>query len=838
MWIAECATPGCNMLDAAHVQRLAEIHAAIKAVVVDGDPIVTDYDKKYEEAQPERPWAKWAGSWSFETATNNEKCFMAGQSCMFSSVLQAFDLDTVATLDDAATLAAFNTWAGANTASAPGLVGDAAKDANGDYTSASALMGSYTITMDEVFITKMGGELDEIADAWEAGALCELGVDVADDDEWTGCEKDDLISFKPQFMRSWGDEFGAAIKNDVSKLGIAYMLILVYMIIMLSGWDAVNSMVGMSMVVIIIVGLSFGGCMGIGAHLGLYNNNLNNNIPFLLLGLGVDDAFVLSSEFRRACTMMPGTTIEQRIGAAMRTGGMSILITSTTDALAFLIGASTVLPALSWFCSFAGIGVLLCFLLQIFLFMPCLAINAKRAEANRIDCCCCCKAGPPVDVAERFDTPQGWCHCCTCSWCITPNKLPKFMEEKFGAFVTSTVGIAITFGVFGIVTLLGVIGAANIYQDFRLEWFIPADSYVQDYIAANEEYSSVGTRFSVYTPDVSYFDKQAELQALSSYLTSTPLIDHTQGVTDWHASFMTYAAATYSASLTNGLYTVKATYYAHLWDFVSSGAGSRFRSHIKWVSAACNSDDPTVRAGASCVPASGVTAARMSATLTLATTETGALRYDAMDTMRSQVTAAMDGAFPYSFEFLYWEEVGVIGWELTRNLLVCGGVIVAMVCLMIPKIQVSAWVVTTIIISIIDVVGLLYFWDVTISGVSTIYILICVGLAVDYSAHIAHMFKESTGTSQERAKKALGRIGPSVFNAVVSTFLAVVVIGFSTSYVFVVFFKAFFLVTVIAGAGGLWLLPCLLGLFGGDNLESEETVATPKQDPEKAEPEP
>ena len=145
-------------------------------------------------------------------------------------------------------------------------------------------------------------------------------MDVADDDEWTGCEKDDLISFKPQFMRSWGDEFGAAIKNDVSKLGIAYMLILVYMIIMLSGWDAVNSMVGMSMVVIIIVGLSFGGCMGIGAHLGLYNNNLNNNIPFLLLGLGVDDAFVLSSEFRRACTMMPGTTIEQRIGALLQRG--------------------------------------------------------------------------------------------------------------------------------------------------------------------------------------------------------------------------------------------------------------------------------------------------------------------------------------------------------------------------------------------------------------------------------------------------------------------------------------------------------------------------------------
>merc|ERR1711871_534122 len=207
----------------------------------------------------------------------------------------------------------------------------------------------------------------------------------------------------------------------------------------------------------------------------------------------------------------------------------------------------------------------------------------------------------------------------------------------------------------------------------------------------------------------------------------------------------------------------------------------------------------------------------MSATLTLVSTETGADRYDTMDTMRSEVAAAMEGAFPYSFEFLYWEEVGVIGWELTRNLLVCGGVIMAMVFMMIPKLRVSFFVVFSIILSILDVVGLLYFWDVTISGVSTIYILICVGLAVDYSAHIAHMFKASTGTAAERSCKALGRIGPSVLNAIISTFLAVVVIGFSNSYVFRIFFKALFLVTVVAGAHGLWLLPTLLSIVGGDN---------------------
>ena len=44
---------------------------------------------------------------------------------------------------------------------------------------------------------------------------------------------------------------------------------------------------------VLIVGLSYGSAMGLGAYLGLKNNSLNGNIPFLLLGLGVDDAFVL-----------------------------------------------------------------------------------------------------------------------------------------------------------------------------------------------------------------------------------------------------------------------------------------------------------------------------------------------------------------------------------------------------------------------------------------------------------------------------------------------------------------------------------------------------------------
>ena len=43
-------------------------------------------------------------------------------------------------------------------------------------------------------------------------------------------------------------------------------------------------------------------------------------------------------------------------------------------------------------------------------------------------------------------------------------------------------------------------------------------------------------------------------------------------------------------------------------------------------------------------------------------------------------------------------------------------------------------------ITLVDIVGYLYFWDITIDIVSCINIVISVGLCVDYSVHIGHCF--------------------------------------------------------------------------------------------------
>ncbi|KAJ1465409.1 patched, partial [Baffinella frigidus] len=69
-------------------------------------------------------------------------------------------------------------------------------------------------------------------------------------------------------------------------------------------------------------------------------------LPFILLGIGVDDMFVLAGALERA--KKRGGTIEDRIGSMMGSAGCSITMTSLTDALAFALGTTTSFPALRY----------------------------------------------------------------------------------------------------------------------------------------------------------------------------------------------------------------------------------------------------------------------------------------------------------------------------------------------------------------------------------------------------------------------------------------------------------------------------------------------------------
>ena len=113
------------------------------------------------------------------------------------------------------------------------------------------------------------------------------------------------------------------------------------------------------------------------------------------------------------------------------------------------------------------------------------------------------------------------------------------------------------------------------------------------------------------------------------------------------------------------------------------------------------------------------------------------------------------------------------------------------------------------------IIGFMQLWGITLDTSAAVLLSVALGLAVDYSAHIAHSFVSTAGDNRDvRIKRTIVEMGPAVWNGGISTFLAFSILMFSKSFVFKVFFKIFFLVVFFGLFHGLVFLPVLLSLIG------------------------
>jgi len=72
--------------------------------------------------------------------------------------------------------------------------------------------------------------------------------------------------------------------------------------------------------------------------------------------------------------------------------------------------------------------------------------------------------------------------------------------------------------------------------------------------------------------------------------------------------------------------------------------------------------------------------------------------------------------------------------------------VAAVTLIMIQELQTTMWVLTCVVFTLIDLVGSMYFYGLTIEISSSILVLICAGLSVDYAAHIGYEFYKTSGT--------------------------------------------------------------------------------------------
>ena len=710
--------------------------------------------------------------WDGATLAWTDQCFKVGPACSISHLGQIFSAatqyDTDAEILDAVNAVPLVNPTTGMPVNLEAVAGGVSRDADGAVLGAESLRIGFLTQSHETIVD--GDGQDPRGDAFEQVLLDAFneGVDGVD------------LSFV--VSRSFSDEFGDAINADLTLLQAAFVLILSYAALMLSKWDegCVGSRVAVTFSGIVAIGLATGSAYGLCSMFGLFYSPLMNVLPFLLLGVGVDDMFVVVNAYDLETHREPGLGLKLRVAKSLASAGASITVTSLTDMFAFLIGSNTSLPALRNFCFYAAFGILFTFFFQVTWFVAWLTMDEWRRAGNRRDVACC------------LTVPKDACCACCAPREDGRTKMGRWMGDTLGGVLTDKKVKAGVLVAFAAVAAGGFAGCALMKIDADVNNFIPGGSYLKEWIADSDAmYRSLGDGIDVYTRDMDVHTETGAttLLAASAAFRADPYVADAS-VVSWIEAFDAHRGASGAFAL------------GDLFSFVTSASGAAFYNDIVWVN----------ETGAA--PLEGVRVTRIRGNHIK--TDSSNEKVKSMDSLRATL-ASVEGneegkIFAFASAWLNYEQYKAIEVEAIRNISSTMAVMVVIIAFLLVNPKAVAVVCLCLCLIIINIIGYMHFWDLTLDSVTIIMLIIALGLSVDYAAHIGRAFMEVPGTPDERLRLCLENMGVAVLNGAVSTFLAVLLLSLSKSYVFITFFCQLFLCIVFGLAHGLLLLPVLMSI--------------------------
>jgi len=747
-------------------------------------------------------------------------------SCFILSILKMWDYDLVTLLNDDDVISTLNGYGKREDLEA--VLGKPVFDENDYLLSAEAFKISYLIEdrSAEAGSDEAGTEADPINEAWEEEAFLATVESVPTD----------FPSINVDYFagRSFSDEFGGAITGDLLLVQISYAVVFIFLGANLGNFKCgTGSRWTMSLAALVTVVLSVGAGFGISSALGFFFGPVHSLLPFILLGIGVDDAFVIVNAFNRerkvSRSSESNADITKRAARALARAGASITVTSATDLVAFSISASSSLPALASFCAYAAIGIFFLWLFASTFFTATLVIDERRQRDNRRECLCFLTRKDPIkDDSDGFK--EGF--------------LSRYFRKYHAPAILSKVGKGVVILLYSGLLAFGIWGALNLSVEDTQRSFIPNDSYLTGYLnTADEYYPSTGiSLYFVFENGSEIYEKRDELAGLNTRLTglseAAPFIAEPVS----QEAYRNVMTGLYSYLKENGSNdvggvtlgddfwpTTEADFLTTLFQFASyEGPGRDYASDLS-----LSSDFTTLEAFRVKLEYVKLTKPEGNNVI-----DDSDKQIEAMDKTRELLKGWDDlpaERFPYSENFIAIEGFKAIRKELFLNVGLALLAVSIIVFITVASPITSILITVNVAFCIIEILGFMHVLGIAIDSVSVINIVLAVGLSIDYSAHVGHCFMMKGGDDKNsRALEALADIGAAVMNGALTTFLAVVVLLFSSSYVFVTLAIQFALTVGLGVTHGLILLPVLLSLLGpkafsSAELPMEESSSTDKE---------
>ncbi|XP_071554205.1 patched domain-containing protein 3 [Temnothorax nylanderi] len=640
------------------------------------------------------------------------------------------------------------------------------------------------------FITAGSPRQDAIGAAWE-----EAFLEVVGKAEDGGVFKH--ISTARFASRTLELELEANTKTVVPYFASTFIIMSLFSVVTCMMTDWVRSKPWLGLLGNLSAAMATVAAFGLCIYLGVDFIGLNLAAPFLMIGIGIDDTFVMLAAWRRTSISKP---VPERMAATLSEAAVSITITSLTDMISFFIGILSPFPSVQIFCIYSGFAVIFTFLFHLTFFSGCVAISGYCEQRN-LHSVICCKVEPLSKSTHR-----SWLYRALCSGGIDPDDPHNPIDNPehgcmtwFRDYLAAALNYrpvkAIIILIF-ICYLLGALyGLTTLKEGLERRKLSKEDSYsIAFYDREDLYFKEYSYRIQVVVSgEYNYSDPiiQEQMENLTRSLEATKYISSDSVYTEsWLRSFIDSA----NNDFLNVSIADEHSFIKNLKHFLSSNP--EFSLDIKF-----DSTGEKIVASRFVIQPVNVSGTNQ--------------EKDMVKELRGICTASPLNATVYHPYFVYFDQFDLVK-PTSIQCMIFGALVMMLISfIFIPNIFCCLWVAFCIVSIELGVAGYMALWDVNLDSISMINLIMCIGFSVDFTAHICYAYMSSKRQrAEDRVKDSLYSLGLPIVQGAASTILGLMALLLAGTYIFLVFFKMVFLVIFIGAMHGMFLLPVLLSLFG------------------------
>jgi predicted RND superfamily exporter protein len=590
------------------------------------------------------------------------------------------------------------------------------------------------------------------------------------------------------------------------------------------------------------------------SYIGYNGCNLIFVIPFLVIGIGIDDMFIIYASYthyyrnqiKHKNRKDEDELLSDLISNSLRKSGVSITITSLTDFVAFIIGLTTGFKAVQIFCVYASFSILFCYFNQLTLFSGflCLHTIRMRKKNNAFLFCFkqkslkCCSDGSSKEEVEHHEGNE----------CIELNvnsntnntfkkqnsitkterykwKFGKCLQKKvakgirqiwsnlFKFIIYNKFGKTLTVVVYFIYMSLSIWSASMMKEGISLGDLVSDDSYYNTYIKDNTALVDLNpiVMFVVYRP-IDYDNPQTRLK-LKTFINDAFKIDgiNKKFQLNWLENYSNNEKIKYKKRIEN-LYEDLKDFPPFLNDLVINKIENN-RTSVFLLDK--NPEKPSSR---NLINNNNFEYQIAASRFYMQYDRLYFSSQDAkpMHLLRKLCRESELPILAYSVPFKYYEQFEQTLPNVVQSFIIAIESMYFIALIFIPDLISVLCILLSMISIMIGLIGSMNFWGLTLSSITMIELIMSVGFCVDFSAHITHAFIASVGKGDRnhRAYKACMHIGLPIFNSAFSTIVGIFLLGFCKSYIFMTFFKTMVILMTLGVINSLFFLPVLLSLIG------------------------